>query len=130
MALNRAFRLRKSSDFRRIRQQGRSTASRLLILAWAPNDQDRLRIGFVVSKRIAKHAVERNYIKRLLGEAIRSFLADLPAGWDIIISVRSQAVGVNLRMLTHDIATLLRRAQLLGPREGRRAIEETQGSQP
>src|SRR5205085_1870883 len=54
VALKRALRLRKSSEFQRVRQQGRSTASRLLILAWTPNEVARLRVGFVVSKRISK----------------------------------------------------------------------------
>jgi len=58
VALNRALRLRKSSEFQRVRQQGRSITSRLLILAWVPNEVGRLRIGFVVSKRISKLAVK------------------------------------------------------------------------
>jgi ribonuclease P protein component len=113
VALNRALRLRKNSDFQRVRQQGRSIVSRLLILAWAPNDGAKARVGFVVSKRIAKDAVTRNYIKRLLGEAVRPVLTALPDGWDIVISARNQVVGANLVMLTQEITTLLRRAQLL-----------------
>lgn len=113
MALNRAFRLRKNSDFQRVRQQGGSTASRLLILAWKPNDQAILRVGFVVSKRISKRAVQRNYIKRLLAEAVRPLLADIPPGWDIVFSARNQIVGVRLPVLIQDVSTLLRRARLL-----------------
>ncbi len=114
MALNRALRLRKSSDFQRVRQQGRSVMSRLLILAWTPNDIASVRIGFVISKRISKHAVTRNYIKRLLSEAIRPVLADLPQGLDIVFSARGQIVGADLFTLRQDIITLLRRARLLG----------------
>jgi ribonuclease P protein component len=113
VALNRALRLRKNSDFQRVRQQGRSTASRLLILAWAPNDQATLRVGFVVSKRISKLAVERNYIKRLLSEAVRPVLSDIPAGWDLVLSAKSQVLGVRLPVLAQDVTQLLRRARLL-----------------
>ena len=113
MALNRALRLRKSSDFQRVRQQGQSTASRLLILAWTPNSVSSMRIGFVVSKRISKSAVQRNYIKRLLSEAIRPTLADLPPGYDIVFSARVQVIGVDLFTLRRDSITLLRRAGLL-----------------
>ncbi|GAC1364864.1 MAG: ribonuclease P protein component [Ktedonobacteraceae bacterium] len=113
MALNRALRLRKNSDFQRVRQQGRSTGSRLLILAWAPNEQAVLRVGFVVSKRVSKHAVERNYIKRLLSEAVRPVLSVLPSGWDVVFSAKSQALGVDLPTLTQDVSQLLRRARLL-----------------
>ena len=113
MALNRALRLRKSSEFQRVRQQGRRTTSRLLILAWMPNDVGRLRIGFVVSKRISKHAVERNSIKRLLSEAIRPVLSALPAGMDIVLSARNPATTADVYMFGQDIATLLQRAGLL-----------------
>ncbi len=113
MALSRALRLRKSSDFQRVRQQGRFITSRLLILTYAPNDQALVRIGFVVSKRISKHAVERNYIKRLLSEAIRPILADIPPGWDLVFSAKNPIVGVRLPILTQEIVMLLRRARLI-----------------
>jgi len=87
--------------------------SPLLVLAWMPNDVARTRVGFVVSKRIAKHAVDRNYIKRLLSEAIRGLLPRLPGGLDIVISARQKANTADLRILEQDMVTLLRRAQLL-----------------
>lgn len=113
MALNRAFRLRKSSDFQQVRQRGQSTASRLLILAWTPNTVAHVRIGFVISKRISKSAVQRNHVKRLLSEAIQPVLADLPQNYDIVLSGRVQVIGVDLFTLRRDITTLLRRAGLL-----------------
>lgn len=113
VALQRELRLRKSSEFQRVRQRGQSITSRLLILAWMPNDRVKLRIGFVVSKRISKHAVERNYIKRLLAEAIRPFLSEIPNGWDIVISVRNSARTANLQTFKNDIRKLLHRAHLL-----------------
>lgn len=113
MALKRALRLRKSSEFQRVRQQGRTLTSRLLILAWIPNEVARPRVGFVVSKRISKHAVERNYIKRLLSEAIRPFLSELSTSSDIVLSARSGITTADLKMLQQDIITLLRRARLL-----------------
>jgi len=113
VALNHALRLRKNSEFERVRQQGRSITSRLLILAWMPNEIAKLRIGFVVSKRISKHAVDRNYIKRLLSEAVRAALPQLPIGLDIVISARPQATAADLRTLEQDLFALLRRARLL-----------------
>ncbi len=113
MALNRALRLRKSSDFQRVRQQGQSIASRLLILAWTSNSVSNVRIGFVVSKRISKSAVQRNYVKRLLSEALRPVLADLPQNYDIVLSVRIQVLDADLFTLRRDITMLLRRAGLL-----------------
>jgi ribonuclease P protein component len=114
VTLNRALRLRKGSDFQRVRQQGRSITSRLLILAWVPNEATTSRVGFVVSKRISKYAVRRNYIKRLLGEAIRPYLTEIRGSWDIVLSARQPVVAADLSALQHEIVTLLRRARLLG----------------
>ncbi|HLJ34413.1 MAG TPA: ribonuclease P protein component [Ktedonobacteraceae bacterium] len=128
MALKRAFRLRKSSEFLRVRQQGRSITSRLLILAYVANNSETTRIGFVVSKRVSKHAVERNYIKRLLSETVRPLLPGLPNGLDIVLSVRSghnernghsrhtehnAAVNADAGMLKQEVVSLLHRARLL-----------------
>jgi len=115
VALKRALRLRKNSEFQRVRQQGRSITSRLLILAWTPNDVAQLHIGFVVSKRVSKHAVERNRLKRLLGEVMYSSLAELSPGWDIVLTARKEALAADLRTLKQDIPALLRRARLLAP---------------
>ena len=117
MALNRALRLRKGSDFQRVRQQGRSITSRLLILAWIPNEVGRPRIGFVVTKRISRMAVERNYIKRLLSEAMwhvmQHRLPKLSGGWDIVLSARNQVTTVDLHTLEEDLVDLLQKARLL-----------------
>jgi len=113
VTLNRALRLRKGSDFQRVRQQGRSITSRLLILAWVPNEVTTLRVGFVVSKRISKLAVKRNHIKRLLSEAIRPVLPEVSGNWDIVFSARQAIVDADLSTLQHDIVTLLYRARLL-----------------
>jgi ribonuclease P protein component len=115
VALNRAFRLRKSGEFQRVRQQGRSISSRLLILAWASNDVAQPRIGFVISKRISRHAVDRNRLKRLLGEAIRPLLPGLAPGWDLVFSARRDLLTADLHLLEQDIPALLRRARLLAP---------------
>jgi ribonuclease P protein component len=115
VALNRASRLRKSSEFQRVRQQGRSITSRLLILAWTSNDVAQLRIGFVISKRISKRAVDRNRLKRLLSETIRPLLPELTPGWDIVLSARKDILTADLHTLEQDIPVLLRRARLLAP---------------
>jgi len=113
VALNRAVRLRKNSEFQRVKQQGHSIMSPLLILAWTPNDVSRTRVGFVVSKRMLKRPVDRNHMKRLLSEAMRGLLPRLPGGLDIVVSARQKANTANVRILEQDLLTLLRRANLL-----------------
>jgi ribonuclease P protein component len=78
-----------------------------------PNDVVRTRVGFVVSKRVSKRAVDRNFIKRLLSEVMRDVLPRLPGGLDIVISARQKANMADLRTFEQDILVLLRRAKLL-----------------
>jgi len=78
-----------------------------------PNELAGLRVGFVVSKRISKHAVDRNHIKRLLSEAIRPVLRGISGGWDIVISARNLASSANVYMFEQDITKLLSKARLL-----------------
>ena len=87
------------------------------MLAWSPNEVAQLRIGFVVSKRISKRAVERNYSKRLLSEAVRGMLPALPTGMDIVFSARNPAKSVDLRAIEQDMRILLHRAKLLSVKE-------------
>ncbi len=101
-----------------MRQQGRHLTSRLLILAWTPNDAGRSRVGFVVSKRISKLAVKRNFLKRLLSEAVRPLLPAVSGAWDIVISARSEAANADFHTLQQDIVTLLRKARLLETARG------------
>jgi ribonuclease P protein component len=49
-------------------------------------------LGVVVSKRIVRHAVERNHIKRLVREAFRRHQESLCA-FDMVILARSPEAG-------------------------------------
>lgn len=96
-----------------MRQQGRSIASRLLILAWTPNGQAGVRVGIVVGKRVSKLAVTRNSLKRLVGEAIRPLLPKLSGGWDVVITVRSSMLDAKLSSIARELEVALYRAKLL-----------------
>jgi ribonuclease P protein component len=112
VALKRELRLRNSRDFQRVRQQGRSLSSRLLILAWAPAEGDRPRVGLIASRRTFKLAVQRNRIKRRLSEAVRVFVPRLH-GVDLVLIARREALEADLSTLRAEVQALLRRARLL-----------------
>ncbi|MBI1879624.1 MAG: ribonuclease P protein component, partial [Chloroflexi bacterium] len=61
--MKRQHRLRHNLDFQRVRRNGKSNASPLMVLAFLRNELDYSRFGFVVNKRLGK-AVLRNRIKR------------------------------------------------------------------
>lgn len=72
------------------------------------------RVAIVVSKKVAKRAVERNRIRRRLYETIRGAWNDIDQPYDIVVVVASPEVGVMpVGELRSEIVSLLRDAHLL-----------------
>ncbi len=108
--MERQHRLVRSSDFARVRKQGRSWAHPLLILSVGRNELGASRFGFVVSKRIGK-AVIRNRVKRQLREAVRRHLAEVPQGWDYVLVARLPIVEAPFAEIDSAVAHSLARAR-------------------
>ena len=85
-------RLSRSGEFERVYREGRSHASRHLVVYAFPraeNDGDP-RLGVSVGRKLGG-AVERNRIKRLLREAFWASSAELRPGHDFVIVARPAA---------------------------------------
>src|SRR4051812_40414762 len=85
-------RLSRSADFDRVYREGRSHASRFLVVyaLRAPAPEEDPRLGVSVSKKVGG-AVERNRMKRLLREAFWAVSDDLPEGFDFVVVARPDA---------------------------------------
>lgn len=110
--MDRAHRVRHRDDFARVRRQGRRLAHPLLRLQWAANDLPLTRFGFVVSKRVALRAHERNLIRRRLRELVRAELGHMLPGYDVIISAQAAARAAGYQELGAAVLQLLQRARL------------------
>ena len=110
--MNRRYRLTKSTDFKRVRRTGKSYAHPLVILAVSPNHRSISRFG-VTAGRTMGSAVQRNRAKRLLREALRSYLTALAGGWDVVLIARPALIEAEWNDVCSAVANLLRRAGLL-----------------
>lgn len=92
---------------------GKSYAHPLLVLIVQANDASpRVRVGVAAGKTTGT-AVHRNRAKRLLREAMRTFLPLLASGWDLILIARPALATATLKDARSALASVLRRANLL-----------------
>ncbi len=111
--LNRDHRLKRTSDFRAIREGGKSWADRLLVVAATRRERENgsaslpSRFGFSVSKRIG-NSVQRNRTKRRLRAAVAE--AYPGPGWDVLIIPRKGLIGSEYLEIQKSMTGLLRRA--------------------
>lgn len=103
--------LRKGDEFDTAYREGTVVNGPFLVVRWRANGEADSRWGFAVGKRIAKSAVVRNRVRRRLKEAARS--SSVRAGYDVVVTARTRALGAPQAELQEQLARQLRRAGLL-----------------
>ncbi|MEK9770823.1 MAG: ribonuclease P protein component [Nitrosomonadales bacterium] len=86
MLVNATTRLSKADDFSSVFNFKARFYTQHLNFFYMPNQLGFSRIGFIVSKKISKRAVDRNYIKRVLRSLLRQYA--LQKHFDIIIQCK------------------------------------------
>lgn len=94
--LPREKRLRAERDIRRVYQKGSFFSLRPFNINYVPNRLGFTRLAFVINKKVAKKAVDRNKVKRLFREAFRQLYATLPSGYDVVVGIKREALKIKL----------------------------------
>jgi len=145
--VKRDFRLTRSTDFKRVRNSGKSYAHPLVVLVAIPSTTLRaspstaltctcgtgagrtgpatetgLREALssrvgVTAGRSVGGAVQRNRAKRLLREAMRMLLPAIRPGWDLILIARQPLPGATYQQVQAALSQLIRRADLFAPQQ-------------
>jgi len=82
-------RLKKADEFSSVFAFRKVKAGKYFKLHYMPNQLENSRLGFMVSKKIAKRANQRNYMKRFIREFFRVQQVDW-APLDLIVRVQKK----------------------------------------
>jgi ribonuclease P protein component len=114
--VQRRHRLSRSKDFDTVYRHGTSASGRYLTLHWFPRDEEPdgdPRLGLAVPRSVGT-AVVRNRVKRMLREAWRACLGEVPSGRDYVLVARPGiAEPLNARgaeWLAAELAEILKKA--------------------
>ena len=102
--LSKKYRFHSRGGVKYVYQHGKTVRRPQMSLVFVPNDKGFTRVAVVVSKKIAKSAVERNRIRRRVFEALRLNFDLIPKNNDYIFMVFTKSVG---RMKFSDLEKLL-----------------------
>jgi ribonuclease P protein component len=114
-SFSKSKRLVRSSDFARIRAEGRTIRGNLMMLGvMIGNDAQSFRAGFVTSRRVGG-AVVRNRIRRRLREIVRLQQRQLRQDLWLVTIARSGAARALYPELRDEWLRLAKRASILAP---------------
>jgi ribonuclease P protein component len=100
-------RLTGPAQFEAVLAAGRRSGSRCFLARAIPNAGRGARLGFIVGKKAAPRAVDRNRVKRLVRIVHRQFLQQLDAQ-DVVVQLRSSPRGRDNAALLKELQDLLR----------------------
>jgi ribonuclease P protein component len=106
-------RLKKEKEFETVFKGGRMFKGDIIFLKYLANGTDKTKVGFVVSKKVSKLAVERNKIKRRMREIVRLRKKDLKEGLSIIFIALPSSRNKGCEDIKKDIETLFNKGELI-----------------
>jgi ribonuclease P protein component len=115
-------RLSRSADFDRVYRDGRSHASRFLIIYSFPRaGEEGPRLGLSVGRKVGG-AVVRNQVKRALRDAFSTCADALPAGHDFVIVARPELATLTSEQgatgVERELRDVLESAGIMGGESG------------
>jgi len=104
--LQRADRIRRRFEYRRIQSGGARVHTRHFLLLLEHGSGDARRLGVTITKKVGS-AVGRNHVKRRVKEVFRQHRTIFPSGGDVVVIAKRGAVELEYA----EILSQLERAQ-------------------
>ncbi|KXZ40760.1 ribonuclease P protein component [Alkalithermobacter thermoalcaliphilus JW-YL-7 = DSM 7308] len=107
--------LKKSSDFAKVYNNGKSFANKALVIYILENNLGKNRVGFSVSKKIG-NSVVRNRVKRLIRESFRLNNDKIRQGYDIVFISREGAKDLDYKSIEKFMINLFKKSKIIDSR--------------
>ena len=112
--LGRESRLSDPLDFKRVQESGKVFQfSNFGIATFERGDDKPSRFGFVISVKVAKRAVDRNNVKRILSEAVRYLLVETKKGKDVVFLAKPTIVRESTSNLSKEVRAAMKAIELI-----------------
>ncbi len=104
--------LNRNEQFLKVYRLGKRSYHKYFTLYYLPNGKEYNRLGFKVSKKLAK-AVKRNRLRRLLRESYRLLEDKILTGYDLILVAKEGSLEVDSYDAVSDVVYyMINRARL------------------
>lgn len=100
-------------DFPAHTRQGFRVFSGLFSGSIYKNNEQTVRVSVVVSKKTAKRATERNYLKRVFYAAMRPYLDQFTGGALVVLYPKKESLQAPFLAITEEIKMSLQKAKVL-----------------
>lgn len=113
--LPQAYRLPLKTELKRLKQNGQIFQGKFfgLLLVSGKDPGSFSRFGMIVSNKVAKKAVTRNKIRRLLSESLLALWSQIKKGSDGVFLAKKTAGEADFSQIKKDIQLLLQKAKLI-----------------
>ena len=99
--------LKNAEEFSAVFNFKKRLSSPHIYFHYAPNTKTHHRIGYVISSKIEKLSVRRNYMRRLLRELLKKQLP-FTAPFDIVVRVHKTFCKKNFKQIEVEISSLVK----------------------
>ncbi len=120
--MKRCYSLKRNKEFRYAYRVGKSVGTKSMVLIYAKNKQEELKIGFSVSKKLG-NAVTRNKIKRRMREAVTPLIPDIKRGYKLIFIAKHPLKDERFTAICSGMNYMLKKSGLLEQKATESAIK-------
>jgi ribonuclease P protein component len=109
--VKRRFRLRNTTDFKRVRATGKAYTHPFFVLLVTEGESNHSRLGISVQRKYG-NAVERNLAKRRIRTIVTPWMDKSEKLWDGIVIIKNQAGHAEYNQLQEALTRLFIKARL------------------